>query len=117
MKHHKAFRKFGREKNQRKAFVRSLLINLIRHGSIETTLARAKEIRPLVEKLVTLAKEDTVARRRLIMSRLLNQDIEVTKLFTEYAAKFMTVEGGYTRTLKLHTRLSDGAEKAVSEFI
>ncbi len=117
MKHHKAFRKFGREKNQRKAFVRSLLINLIRHGSIETTLARAKEIRPLVEKLVTLAKEDTVARRRLIMSRLLNQDIEVGKLFKEYAPKFMAVEGGYTRILKLHTRLSDGAEKAVIEFI
>ena len=85
MKHHKAFRKFGREKNQRKAFVRSLMINLIRHGRIETTLARAKEIRPLVEKLVTLAKEDSVARRRLIMSRLLNQEIETKKLFSEYA--------------------------------
>ena len=75
MKHHKALRKFGREKNQRKAFIRSLLINLIRHGRIETTLARAKEIRPLVEKLVTLAKEDTVARRRLVASRLLNQEV------------------------------------------
>ncbi len=56
MKHHKAQRKFGREKNERKAFIRSLMINLIRHGSIETTLARAKEVRPLVEKLVTLSK-------------------------------------------------------------
>jgi len=97
--------------------VRSLLINLIRHGRIETTLARAKEIRPLVEKLVTLAKEDTVARRRLIMSRLLNQDDEVKQLFTEYAPKFKEVEGGYTRILKLPTRLSDGAEKAVIEFV
>jgi large subunit ribosomal protein L17 len=117
MKHHKAFRKFGREKNQRKAFVRGLLINLIRHGRIETTTARAKEIRPLVEKLVTLAKEDTVARRRLVMSRLLNQDVEVAKLFSEYAPKFKTVEGGYTRILKLPTRLSDGAEKAIIEFV
>lgn len=117
MKHHKAFRKFGREKNQRKAFVRSLLINLIRHGRIETTLARAKEIRPLVEKLVTLAKEDSVARRRLVMSRLLNQDDEVKQLFSEYAPKFKDVEGGYTRILKLPTRLSDGAEKAVIEFV
>jgi large subunit ribosomal protein L17 len=117
MKNHKAFRKFGREKNQRKAFIRSLLINLIRHGSIETTLARAKEIRPFVEKLVTLAKEDTVSRRRLVMSRLLNQDIEVKKLFSEYAPKFKGVEGGYTRILKLPTRLSDGAEKAVIEFV
>ncbi len=117
MKHHKAFRKFGREKNQRKAFVRSLLINLIRHGRIETTIARAKEIRPLVEKLVTLAKEDTVARRRLVMSRLLNQDSETTKLFKEYAPKFKDVAGGYTRILKLPTRLSDGAEKAIIEFV
>ena len=117
MKHHKAFRKFGREKNQRKAFVRGLLINLIRHGRIETTLARAKEIRPAVEKLVTLAKDDTVARRRLVMSRLLNQDIEVTKLFKEYAPKVKEVEGGYTRILKLPTRLSDGAEKAIIEFV
>lgn len=117
MKHHKAFRKFGREKNQRKAFVRGLLINLIRHGRIETTLARAKEIRPAVEKLVTLAKEDTVSRRRLVMSRLLNQDIETTKLFKEYAPKFKAVEGGYTRILKLPTRLSDGAKKAIIEFV
>lgn len=117
MKHHKAQRKFGREKNERKAFVRGLMINLIRHGRIETTLARAKEIRPLVEKLVTLSKEDTVARRRLIMSRLLNQEEEVTKLFKEYAPKFKATEGGYIRILKLPTRLSDGAQMAVIEFV
>lgn len=117
MKHHKAFRKFGREKNQRKAFVRGLLVNLIRHGKIETTLARAKEIRPFVEKLVTLAKEDTVARRRLVMSRLMNQEIETGKLFSEYAPKFKDVTGGYTRIIKLPTRLADGAKKAVIEFV
>lgn len=117
MKHHKAQRKFGREKNERKAFIRSLMINLIRHGRIETTLARAKEIRPLTEKLVTLSKEDTVARRRLVMSRLLNQEAEVTKLFKEYAPKFKETNGGYLRILKLPVRLSDGAEKAVIEFV
>lgn len=117
MKHHKSFRKFGREKNQRVAFVRGLLVNLIRHGRIETTLARAKEIRPVVEKLVTLAKEDTVARRRLVASRLINQEIETAKLFNEYAPKYKEVQGGYTRILKLPTRLSDGAEKAVIEFV
>ncbi|MFA6608649.1 MAG: 50S ribosomal protein L17 [Candidatus Paceibacterota bacterium] len=117
MKHHKAFRKFGREKNQRKAFVRGLLVNLIRNGRIETTLARAKEIRPFVEKLVTLAKEDTVSRRRLVMSRLMNQAAETGKLFSEYAPKFKEVTGGYTRIIKLPTRLSDGAEKAVIEFV
>lgn len=117
MKHHKAFRKFGREKNERKAFVRSLLVNLIRHGRIETTLARAKEIRPQVEKLVTLAKEDSVARRRLVTSRIMNQDVETKMLFTEYAPKYKDVTGGYTRILKLATRISDGAEKAIIEFI
>ena len=117
MKNHKSFRKFGREKNQRVAFVRGLLINLIRHGRIETTLARAKEIRPFVEKLVTLAKEDTVARRRLVASRLINQDAETAKLFTEYAPKYKAVAGGYTRILKLPARISDGAEKAVIEFV
>lgn len=117
MKHHKSFRKFGREKNQRVAFVRGLLINLIRHGRIETTLARAKEIRPEVEKLVTLAKEDTAARRRLVASRLINQADETAKLFNEYAPKYKETPGGYTRILKLPTRLSDGAEKAVIEFV
>jgi large subunit ribosomal protein L17 len=117
MKHHKSFRKFGREKNERKAFVRSLMINLIRHGRIETTLARAKEIRPFVEKLVTLAKEDSVARRRLVAARLINQADETAKLFAEYAPKYKNIPGGYTRILKLPTRISDGAEKAVIEFV
>ena len=117
MKHHKAFRKFGREKNERKAFVRSLLINLIRHGRIETTLARAKEIRPQVEKLVTLAKEDSVARRRLVTSRILNQENETKMLFAQYAPKYKDVTGGYTRIIKLATRISDGAEKAIIEFV
>lgn len=117
MKHHKSFRKFGREKNQRKAFVRGLLINLIRHGKIETTQARAKEIRPFVEKLVTLAKEDSVARRRLVASRLINQAEETGMLFTKYAPKYKDVAGGYTRIIKLPTRISDGAEKAIIEFV
>lgn len=113
----KSFRKFGREKNQRKAFVRSLMINLIRHGRIETTEARAKEIRPYIEKLVTLAKEDTVARRRLVASRLINQGDETAKLFAEYGVKYKDVNGGYTRITKLATRISDGAEKAIIEFV
>lgn len=117
MKHHKAIRKFGREKNERKAFVRGLLVNLIRHGKIETTLARAKEIRPHVEKLVTLAKTDAVSRRRLVSSRIMNQDIETSKLFKEYAVKYKDLAGGYTRILKLPARVSDGAQRAVIEFI
>lgn len=117
MKHHKSFRKFGREKNQRKAFIRSLMINLIRHGKIETTEARAKEVRPFVEKLVTIAKIDSVANRRLVASRLINQEDETKKLFAEYGPKYKAVTGGYTRIVKLPTRISDGAEKAIIEFI
>ena len=113
----KSFRKFGREKNQRKAFIKGLAINLIRHGAIETTEARAKEIRPYVEKLVTLAKTDSVARRRLVSSRLLNQEKEVKKLFENLAKKYKETNGGYTRIIKLPYRLSDGASKAVIEFV
>ncbi len=113
----KSFRKFGREKNERKAFIRSLLINLIRHGRIETTETRAKEIRPIVEKLVTLAKVDSVARRRLVASRLINQDDETKKLFAEYAPKYKDVAGGYTRIIKLPRRIADGATKAIIEFV
>lgn len=117
MKHHKSFRKFGREKNERVSFLRGLAINLIRHGRMETTEARAKEVRPYVEKLITLAKEDTLANRRLVMSRILNQEIETGKLFKELAPKYKEVTGGYTRIIKLPYRISDGAAKAVIEFV
>lgn len=117
MKHHKSFRKFGREKNQRVSFIKGLVINLVRHGKIETTEARAKEIRPHVERLVTLAKEDTVARRRLVASRILNQEAETAKLFSEYAPKYKAVAGGYTRIIKLPHRIADGASKAIIEFV
>lgn len=117
MKHHKSFRKFGREKNQRVSFIRGLVINLIRHGKIETTEARAKEIRPHVERLVTLAKEDSVARRRLVASRILNQENETKMLFAEYAPKYKAVAGGYTRIIKLPHRIADGASKAIIEFV
>ena len=117
MKHHKSFRKFGREKNERVSFLRGLAINLIRHGRMETTEARAKEVRPYVEKLITLAKVDTLANRRLVLSRILNQEIETGKLFKELATKYKDVTGGYTRIIKLPYRISDGAAKAVIEFV
>ena len=117
MKHHKNYRKFGREKNQRNAFIKGLSINLIRHGKIETTEARAKEIRPFVERLVTLAKEDTVARRRLVSGRIFNQDPETKKLFTEIAPKYKDVNGGYLRVIKLGQRIGDGSPMAIIEFV
>ncbi|MBP9765922.1 MAG: 50S ribosomal protein L17 [Candidatus Pacebacteria bacterium] len=117
MKHHKNFRKFGREKNQRHSFIKGLAINLVRHSRIETTEARAKEIRPFVEKLVTLAKVDSVTRRRLVSSRILNQEIETKKLFTTLAPKYKDVNGGYLRITKLGQRIGDGSPMAVIEFI
>lgn len=117
MKHHKSFRKFGREKNQRKAFINGLMINLFRHGKIETTLARAKEMRSEVERIITLAKTDNVARRRLVMSRILNQENETKKIFSEIAPKYKDVNGGYTRIIKLGQRIGDGSQMAIIEFI
>lgn len=117
MKHHRNFRKFGREKNQRNAFIKGLALNLIKHGKIETTLARAKEIRPMVERLITLAKTDSVYRRRLVASRIYNQDQEVKKIFSELAPKYKEVNGGYTRITKLGQRIGDGSPVAIIEFI
>ncbi|MCX8513677.1 MAG: 50S ribosomal protein L17 [Candidatus Pacebacteria bacterium] len=117
MKHHKAIRKFGRKKNQRIAFTRGLVSALILNGKIETTLARAKEIRPMVERLVTYAKTDTLASKRLIASKLYNHKIETNKLVSEYAPKYKDVNGGYTRIIKNGVRLSDASQMAVIEFI
>lgn len=115
--HHKSIRKFGREKNARKAFVKGLVSSLIIHGRIETTLARAKEIRPEVERLVTYAKDGSVSSRRLALSKLYNHKLEVEKLWGEYAPKYKDVNGGYTRIIKLRPRLSDSAEMAIIEFV
>lgn len=117
MKHHKAIRKFGRKRNVRNALIRSLAISLVKHGKIETTEAKAKELRPYVESLITKAKVDTVSNRRLVASRLINQQDEVKKVFTEIAPKYKEVPGGYTRIIKLGARLSDAAPMAIIEFV
>jgi large subunit ribosomal protein L17 len=117
MKHHKSIRKFGRKRNVRNALLKSLAISLIRHGKIETTEAKAKELRPFIESLVTKAKIDNVASRRLIASRLINQEDETRKLFNEIAPKFKETMGGYTRIIKLGARLSDSAKMAIIEFV
>jgi large subunit ribosomal protein L17 len=117
MKHHKAIRKFGRKRNLRNALIRGLAISLVKHERIETTEAKAKELRPYIESLVTKAKMDTVANRRLVASRLINQQDEVSKIFNDIAPKYKTVPGGYTRIVKLGSRVSDGAPMAIIEFV
>ena len=116
MRHHNNVRKFGREKTQRHALIRSLARNLIRDSRIKTTTAKAKELRPFVEKLVTKAKTATVASRRLVSARIQGAT-EVKKLFDEIAPKYKTRAGGYTRIMRLPNRDLDGAPMALIEFV
>jgi len=117
MRHHSNVRKFGRNKNQRHALLKGLVLSLIAHGRIETTEAKAKELRPLVEKLVTKANAGTLASRRLVLSRLYNLNAETSKLVDTIAPKYKGRAGGYTRITKLPQRAGDASKMAVIEFI
>lgn len=117
MRHHNSVRKFGRTRSQRNALIKSLALSLIVHGRIETTEAKAKEVAPYVEKLVTKAKEGTLASQRLVTSRLINRKEEANKLIDEIATRYKDRTGGYTRVLKLPKRLSDAAPMALVEFV
>jgi len=116
MRHHSNKRKFGREQGQRNALMKSLAISLVKHEKIETTLAKAKELRPYTEKLVTRAKSDTIASRRLLISRTGNE-IAAKKLVETLAPKYKTRNGGYTRIIKTGRRLKDGSNMAIIEFV
>ncbi len=117
MRHHNTNRKFGRSKTGRRALLNSLAFNLIVREKITTTLPKAKELRPFVEKLVTHAKKDDLATRKLVVSKLGGHKREVKKLFETLAPKYASKKGGYTRVLKLGARKSDGAEMAIIEFV
>ncbi len=117
MKHHKSTRKFGREKDVRNALIKGLALSLIIHGGIKTTEAKAKELRPFIEKLITRAKKDSVANRRIVAAHLGNRSEEIKKLFEEIAPSFKERAGGYTRILKFPARKSDGASLAAIEFV
>lgn len=117
MRHHNNVRKFGRDKSQRHALLKGLVLSLIAHGRIETTEAKAKELRPFVEKMVTKANLGTLSSRRLVISRLYNLTSEANKLINEIAPKYKNVPGGYTRITKLPRRAGDASKMAVIEFI
>lgn len=117
MRHSNKNRKFGREKKVRSTFLKGLTLDLIRHGKIITTEARAKELRKVVEPLVTLAKKGDTASHRLTVSRLLNRKTETKKLFEEIAPMYKSRRGGYTRVIKLPVRKSDASRMAVIEFV
>jgi large subunit ribosomal protein L17 len=116
MRHHNANRKFGRERNLRVALMRSLAEGLIKNGKIKTTEAKAKELRPFIEKLVTKARSNTLASRRLVISRLGNE-ARAKELFATIGPRYATRPGGYTRITKLPPRKSDSAKMAVIEFV
>jgi large subunit ribosomal protein L17 len=117
MKHGNSNRTFGRPKNQRTALLRGLAVSLIRDGQIKTTEAKAKELRPFIERLVTFGKKDSVTSRRAVASRLGEpRDVVVRKMFDSIAPKFSARNGGYTRIIKLG-RTKAGRDEAIIEFV
>ena len=117
MRHGNKNRKFGRVRKVRANFLKGLTLDLIRHGKITTTEARAKELRKVVEPLVTLAKNEDVASQRLVVSRLMNRKTEAKKLFSEIAPNYKGRQGGYTRITRMPVRKSDASRMAVIEFV
>lgn len=117
MRHHNANRKFGRTRSQRKALLEGLAVSLVRDEKIMTTEAKAKELRPVIEKLITRARVNTLANRRLIITRLGNQPETAKKLIETIAPKYLDREGGYTRITKLPARGGDASPRAIIEFV
>jgi large subunit ribosomal protein L17 len=117
MRHLKRGRKLGRNSEHRRALMRNLACALFEHERIITTVEKAKEARPFVEKLITLAKKDTLHARRLVLSRLANKEM-TAKLFKEIAPRFADRPGGYTRVLKrMERRLGDAGKTAFLELL
>ncbi len=116
MRHGISQRKLSRKSGHRKALFRNMAAALIKHEQILTTLPKAKELRPYVEKLVTLAKRGGLSNRRLAQSRLLDET-QLKKLFDVLAERYSDREGGYTRIVKAGYRGSDAAQMAIIEFV
>jgi large subunit ribosomal protein L17 len=116
MRHGMANRKLGRKSAHRNAMFRNQLASMIDHERIITTLIKAKELRPQIEKMVTLGKEDSVHGRRLA-ARIVPDETLIQKLFTNISPRFVERPGGYTRIIKLGPRRGDGAEMAILEFV
>ena len=109
-------RKLGRTTDHRKAMMRAMVTFLLENGKIETTVTRAKEVRAMTEKMITLAKVENLANYRQAMSYITKEDV-VKKLFTEIAPKYAEVKGGYCRITKTGPRRGDAAEMCIIELI
>ena len=116
MRHRKIGRQLSRNASHRKALMRNLISALLAHETIKTTLPQAKELRRFVEPLITLAKEDTVSKRRLAFDRLRDRDM-VQKLFNDLGPRFKVRPGGYTRILKCGFRPGDTAPMAYVQLV
>jgi len=116
MRHRNSGKKLGRTSSHRKAMFRNMMASLIEHETIRTTLPKAKELRRFIEPMITLAKEDTAANRRLAFDRLRNRDA-VQKLFESVAPAFAKRPGGYTRVLKCGFRPGDNAPMAYVQLV
>lgn len=116
MRHRKKGRKLSRTASHRRATLRNMASSLFRHGRIETTTAKAKELRPYAERLITLAKRGDLHARRLVAARIVDRDV-VGSLFDDIGPRYAERPGGYTRILKLGTRKGDAAEMSLIELV
>ena len=109
-------RKLGRTSDNRKAMLRAMVTYLLENGQIKTTLTRAKEVAPLAEKMITLAKTNNLATYRQALAFITKEDV-AHKLFTEMNQKYMTRDGGYTRIVRIGPRKGDAAEMAIIQLV
>lgn len=116
MRHRHGLRKLNRTSSHRLAMLRNMTVSLLRHEAIKTTLPKAKELRRVVEPILTLGKTDTLANKRLAFSRLRDREI-VGKLFSELGPRYATRNGGYLRILKMGFRVGDNAPMAFVELV
>ena len=116
MRHKMGGRKLNRTSSHRTALLRNMAAALVKHEQITTTLPKARELRPYVEKLITLAKHGGLSNRRLAHSRMMD-DTQLVKLFDVLAARYATREGGYTRVIKAGIRAGDASPMAVIELV
>ncbi len=109
-------RKLGRTSDQRRAMLRAMVTYLLENGQIKTTLARAKEVAPLTEKMITLSKKNDLAAYRQALAFITKEDV-AHKLFTEMNQKYMSRDGGYTRIVRMGPRKGDAAEMAIIQLV
>ena len=109
-------RKLGRVSDHRKSMLRGLVTYLLENGRIETTVTRAKEVRAMAEKMITIAKDNSLSAKRQVLAYVTKEDV-AKKLFDEIAPKFKDVDGGYTRIIKTEARRGDAAEMCIIEIL